>query len=106
MKIGGKKEVSADTCIKKANQNEQLKKPGTGAAPGARTGGDCVALSPRAMELNKAKSLLDNVPEVRGEMVVRLKADIDSGDYSVNAGKVAEKMIERALIDSLHAKKH
>ena len=106
MKIGGKKEVGTDTCIKKANQNEQLKKPGADATPGARTGGDCVALSPRAMEMNKAKTLLDNVPEVRGEMVVRLKTDIDNGDYSVDAGKVAEKMLERAIRDSLHAKKH
>ena len=106
MKIGDKKEVNADTGIKKANQNEQLKKPGTGATSGPRTGGDCVALSPRAMEMNKAKSLLDNVPEVRGEMVVRLKADIDSGEYSVDSEKVAGKMIERVLQDSLHAKKH
>lgn len=106
MKIGGKKGVSTDTGIKKANKNGQSGKPGTAGSKPAGSGGDCVALSPRAMEMNRAKGLLENVPEIRGEMVQSLKADIESGDYSVDAGKVAEKMIEKALIDSLHARKH
>lgn len=106
MKIGGKKGVSTDTGIKKANKNEQSGKPVTNGTAPAGSGGDCVALSPRAMEMNRAKGLLENVPEVRGEMVVRLKADIESGDYSVDAGKVAEKMIERALLDTIHTRKH
>ncbi len=108
MKIGGKKGVGTGSFIKKTKDNSQLNKPGGPGAQGAGPspgGSDNVDLSPRAMELNNAKLLLEGVPEVRGEMVVRLKTDIDSGNYNVDAGKVAEKMIERAVKDSIYSKK-
>jgi flagellar biosynthesis anti-sigma factor FlgM len=66
---------------------------------------DSVDISSRAQELNKVKKLLDAVPEIRGEMVVRLKTDIERGNYYIDVGKVAEKMIERALTDALSSKK-
>ncbi|MFQ5736255.1 MAG: flagellar biosynthesis anti-sigma factor FlgM [Thermodesulfobacteriota bacterium] len=105
MKIGGKKGPGTDNFIKKTNGNGQLNRPGGSPAGPSGQGGDSVALSPKAKELNRAKSLLAEVPEVRGEMVVKLKTDIERGNYEVDAGKVAEKMIERALIDTIHAKK-
>lgn len=106
MKIGGKKGVGSSGYVKNAAENKQSGQGGQANASGAKQGGeDSVALSPKAMQLNRSKALLDNVPEIRGEMVVRLKTDIESGDYNVDAGKVAEKMIERALINTLHTKK-
>jgi len=54
--------------------------------------------------MNRAKSLLDSVPDVRTEKVGRLKSDIERGNYHVDAGKVAERMIERAVRDALHKK--
>ncbi len=66
---------------------------------------DSIDISDRAQELNKVKKLLDAVPEVRGEMVVRLKTDIERGSYYIDAGKVAAKMIEQAITDALSAKK-
>jgi len=105
MKIGGKKSVSSGTCVKKSGRGGRPQRPGAGGVENAQTNSDPVALSPRAMEMNRANSMLDDVPDVRGDMVIRLKTEIDSGKYNVKAGKVAEKMIERALLDALNAKK-
>ncbi len=66
---------------------------------------DSVDISGKAQDLNKVKRLLDAVPEVRGEMVVKIKTDLERGRYYVNVGKVAEKMIERALTDALRSNK-
>lgn len=66
---------------------------------------DSVDISSKAQELNKVKKLLDAVPEIRGEMVVRLKTDIERGNYYIDVGKVAAKMIERAVTDALSFKK-
>ena len=104
MKIGGKKPgVGTDNYVKKAGGPSGAKN--SGAAGKQSSPGDDVEFSSRAMELHRAKSMLDSIPDVRGEMVVRLKTDIERGDYSVDAGKVAEKMIERALRNALYAKK-
>ena len=104
MKIGGKKTgVGTDNYVKKAGEHTGAGKTGGAGKPASH--GDNVEISPRAQELRRAKGLLDTVPDVRGEMVVRLKTDIERGDYSVDAGKVAEKMIERALRNALYAKK-
>ena len=104
MKIGGKKPgVGTDNYVKKAGDPSGVKKTGADAKHAASA--DDVEFSSRAMELHRAKAMLESIPDVRGEMVVRLKTDIERGDYSVDAGKVAEKMIERALRNALYAKK-
>lgn len=104
MKIGKKPGgVGTGNYISKAGESGGLKK--TNAPGGKSLSGDNVDISTKAREMNKAKSLLDSVPDVRGEMVVRLKTDIELGNYQVDAGKVAEKMIERAVRDALHSKK-
>ena len=105
MKIGGKKpgSVGTDNFVKKAGDNGgNVSK--SGATPGKR-GTDSVDISPKGRELNRAKGLLDSVPDIRVEKVVKLKNDVDLGIYEVDAGKVAEKMIERAVRDALQTKK-
>lgn len=104
MKIGGKKPgVGTDNYVKKAGGPAGAKKSVASGKPSPS--GDNVEFSSRALELTRATGFLDTVPDVRGEMVVRLKTDIERGDYGVDAGKVAEKMIERALRNALYAKK-
>lgn len=105
MRIGGKKPgVRTDNCVRKTGSGTGGGKVGAAAGKGASSG-DNVEISPKAQEYIRAQSLLESVPDVRGEMVVRLKTDIENGDYSVDAGKVAEKMIERALRNALQTKK-
>lgn len=104
MKIGGNRPgIGANHTVNGSGSKETAKKGEAGA--GQSTSGCNVDISSRAREFGKIKSMLDSVPEVRGEVVVRLKTDIDSGSYAVDAGKVAEKMIERAIRSSLYAKK-
>lgn len=103
MKIEGKKpgSVGTDNYIKKSGAASQGKK-----AEGAPTDkGDRVDISEKAREFSSVKGRLDSVPDVRGEMVVRFKSDIESGRYSVDADKVAEKIIEKALQNAIGAKK-
>lgn len=104
MKIGGKKPggIEAGNFVKKAGDNGNVKK--NGGLGGGAASADNVDISSRAREMNRAKGLLDGVPDMRTEKVVRLKTDIESGTYHVDAGKVAEKMIERAVRDALHKK--
>ncbi|HBG46145.1 MAG TPA: flagellar biosynthesis anti-sigma factor FlgM [Deltaproteobacteria bacterium] len=105
MKIGGKKPggVGTDNFVKKTGEGGGNVKKND--APGGNPSGDSVDISSKARELNKAKALLDSVPDVRVEKVEKLKNDVENGDYEVDAGKVAEKMIERAVRDALHTKK-
>lgn len=105
MKIGGKKPgVGTDNYVKKAGVGDDQAKKADGGA-GKASSGDSVDISTKARELNKIKKSLDSIPDVRGEIVVRLKTDIERGNYNFDAGKVAEKMMERALRDALYAKK-
>lgn len=106
MKIDGNRPgIGSNHTVGSAGSKDKdaVKKGEAGA--GQTTGGCSVDISSRAREFGKIKGLLDSVPDVRGDMVVRLKTDIDSGSYAVDAGKVAEKMIERAIRSSLYAKK-
>ncbi|MBI5902870.1 MAG: flagellar biosynthesis anti-sigma factor FlgM, partial [Deltaproteobacteria bacterium] len=100
MKVGGKKPgVSSNTYVKKAGgAAEQAKQIEAGRKASE---GDNVDISTRAKALTNAKRTLDDMPDVRGELVVRLKTDIEGGGYNVDSGKVAEKMIERAVRDAV-----
>lgn len=104
MKIGGKKPgaVNTDNFVNRAGDSANVKKNGT--LEGGASASDNVDISSRARQMNRAKSLLDSVPEIRTAKVGRLKSDIESGNYHVDAGKVAERMIERAVRDALHKK--
>ncbi len=100
MKINGQKPgISSNTQIGQAAGK------GGGKAKGAKRAGsqaDSVDLSQKAKILKRVNTLIDASPEIREEMVVRLKTDIKSGNYRVNVEKVAERMLERAIRDSLY----
>lgn len=105
MKVGGKKpgSVGTDNFVKKAGEGSGVKNGG--APAGGAKPGDSVDISPKARELNRAKSLLESVPDIRVEKTEKLKSDIEQGNYEVDAGKVAERIIERAVRDAMHGKK-
>ena len=104
MKIRGKKPGGLPPSSKVSRQGAGVKgKKASGEEK--LDAADSVDISGKARDLNKVKLLLDAIPEVRGEMVVKIKTDLELGRYYVNVGKVAEKMIERALSDALHANK-
>lgn len=104
MKIGGKKPgIGTENYIKGVVDGGGGSKKSESA--GKPRQGDSVNISSAAKDLNNAKKLLEGTPEVRTDMVVRLRTDIERGSYDVDAGKVAEKMIERALKNALYTRK-
>jgi negative regulator of flagellin synthesis FlgM len=69
-----------------------------GAAPATSTPvtpvrQDTVELSDTARALKAADAQIANTPDVDSDKVARIKAAIDDGSYSIDAERVAEKMI-------------
>jgi negative regulator of flagellin synthesis FlgM len=62
---------------------------------------DRVELSPQAKEIQEAKRLLEEMPEIRAEKVSQLQAAVKNGTYEVKGDQVAIKMIRQSLIDTL-----
>lgn len=60
-----------------------------------------VTLSGRAKDIQHARQLIAELPDVRKEKVDDLKARIEGGSYRVDGEKVAEKMIGESLLDIL-----
>lgn len=104
MKISGKKpSVGAESYIKNAGGKEQ--QPNAAGGNAKSSSSDSVDISDKAREFGRIKKMLEDIPSVRVETVDRIRSDISSGAYTVDAAKVAEKMIEKALRDSLNGKK-
>ncbi|WP_286236870.1 flagellar biosynthesis anti-sigma factor FlgM [Neptuniibacter halophilus] len=77
----------------------------SGDTPAAKTGGngtptqspsskgDTVKLSSAAVALQNVEKKLADTPDVDNERVAQLKQEIESGNYQINAERVAEKML-------------
>lgn len=62
---------------------------------------DRVNLSSGAKEISRVHEILAQTPDVRADRVAHLKMAIAQGTYEVKGDKIAEKMIEHHLIDTL-----
>ena len=75
-----------------------------GAKPvsgGATVATERVDLSAEAKDFQRIRQILDETPDVREEKVRELKDRIESGNYAVDSGKVAAKMLGESLIDTI-----
>ena len=63
--------------------------------------GDSLLLSPEAKELNKIRHNISQLPEVRSELVEKIKDSIAKGEYQVSSEQVAHKMLVRSLVDRI-----
>ncbi len=68
--------------------------PGAGSADG-------ISLSDRARDVVKITRALEEVPEIREDLVADIKERIEAGTYDISAEDVAEKIMGRALIDEV-----
>ena len=64
-------------------------------------GSDAVVLSTEAQALQQTIANIKTLPEVRQSRVQDLMSQVDSGQYQVDAAKIADQMIGRALADRL-----
>lgn len=58
-----------------------------------------VSLSDRAQDIVKAREIALNTPDVRAERVADLKEMVKAGKYKVDAGKVADRMVDASLME-------
>lgn len=74
-------------------QAAQVKKAGDG--------GDKVEISVKSKDIQKARQIVDAVPEVRDDKVNEIKKSLESGTYTVKSGAIAENIIKKSLIDTV-----
>lgn len=75
-----------------ADQNQKSKPATRSQQPIAQR--DEVVLSPKAQEFSQLLQKLKAMPEVREDKVAELTAQIESGEYVLNATAIAEKMLK------------
>ncbi|HBF33895.1 TPA: flagellar biosynthesis anti-sigma factor FlgM [Candidatus Sumerlaeota bacterium] len=66
---------------------------------------DDVELSDSSREVDKAKSLLSAMPDTRMEKVQEIKPLVENGSYQIASGRVAKKMVDSALRESVNVRK-
>jgi negative regulator of flagellin synthesis FlgM len=88
---------SSQTTSTRARTGEQGNATKTGgnatASQSPSNKGDTVKLSTAAQTLQNVEKQLANTPDVDSERVERLKQEIESGNYQINAESIAEKML-------------
>ncbi|HIJ89729.1 MAG: flagellar biosynthesis anti-sigma factor FlgM [Desulfobulbaceae bacterium] len=62
---------------------------------------DRVVLSAGSLEVQKAKDILEQTPEVRADRVQALKEEIARGGYKVDPFRLADKMMSSLLSETL-----
>lgn len=82
-------------------------KPTTAAAPGAGPAAQ-VEISAQAKALGTAKteaagylSAVHAAPDIRTDLVSKLKTQVDSGAYRVSSADIADQMVRRAQADKI-----
>lgn len=91
----GQLSQSTTTRARTSEQNSSTAKNGSAPVPAAAPSnkGDTVQLSEAAKALQNVESKLANTPEVDSARIEQLKQDIESGNYQINAERVAEKFL-------------
>ena len=98
--------ISGNNGIGKANKVygvDQIK-TGKGVRESGKSGSkgsDAVVLSSEAQELQQAVSAIKAMSGVREDRVQELTPLVESGQYKVEAAKIADQMIGRVLADRL-----
>jgi negative regulator of flagellin synthesis FlgM len=63
--------------------------------------GDQVEISEKAKELQRIKGLVEQPDPGRAERIEALRKAIEAGHYTVNADRVADKLIRNVLTDAV-----
>ncbi len=61
-----------------------------------------VSISQEATNIQQIEKELNKIPDVRQDLVNRIKAEVDAGTYERSAKETADKMITSSLIESLY----
>ena len=92
--------IRLDTYIKNIREINRFDETEQTAASES-TREDQVVLSSTSKAIQEAKKLLETLPDIREDRVAQIKAQIKDGSYTVDAQKVAEKMVEESLLNDV-----
>lgn len=87
------KEVQPPSQTQKMAQQQSAQIAGTVA--------DTVSFSSRSRDIARVAEQVKENPEIRQDLVDRMKTVIDAGNYQVNNQDLATKMIKEMLMESL-----
>lgn len=86
--------------IQQYQKSDAMKKDSETQPQGtSSTTGERVDLSSKAKDIQQIKQIIDQAPDVRTDKVQELKQKIESGNYDIDAEKIAEKIVAESLID-------
>lgn len=61
---------------------------------------DKVVLSPKAKEIQEARQLLDELPDVNEPKVAHIRLQIDKGVYKIDGNQIAERMMRDMALNN------
>lgn len=97
--------IDRPAAVKGVGEAYRVQQPGTGSRPpvtGARRAegtSDGLSLSPKSQEAASLRAKLREAPEVRIDLVQRIKARVEAGTYQVDPRAVAAKMLQSRVFD-------
>ncbi|MEI6511719.1 MAG: flagellar biosynthesis anti-sigma factor FlgM [bacterium] len=98
MKISNAEYIRA-AKINRTSNDEQTSHVKPAKAPDVPS--ESITFSETAQTVKKIKRIVEDMPEVREEVVAELKAKIEAGEYKVSSEDIADLMIRRARADSI-----
>ncbi len=103
MKIGDKSLIKLNGQLNssetKAKGGSKAKVADSQVSSSGKT--DKVEISSRSRQAQQIRAIVDTTPTEREEKVQAIKSEVDNGTYRVDSDKVAQKVLERALKDSV-----
>ena len=60
-----------------------------------------IALSENAEFMRELRNRIMQIPEVRSELVLKIKEQVERGEYNVSTEDIVDSMIRRAIGDSI-----
>ena len=70
------------------------------AGPGPAAAVDKVVLSPKAREIQEARQLLEEIPDISEPKVDQIRLQIDRGVYKIDGKQIAERMMREMSLNS------
>ena len=92
--------VNIDAYINQVKKNQEAD-PSVEATGQENRKQDSVELSQTAKELQAARKIIEQVPEIRTDKVAQLKAQIENGTYDIDSDKIAEKLLQESLSNDM-----
>ncbi|MBI4715674.1 MAG: flagellar biosynthesis anti-sigma factor FlgM [Nitrospirae bacterium] len=101
MKINGRNPTRSVNDSRMGSVQGERKEKAVQSAKSRSMEGDRVALSPEVSDFVRIKAEVDASPEIREELVLALKSEVENGTYHVPADQVAEKIVRETLLNAV-----